>query len=69
MANDFEPDVYNVVEKGARAKRKVEQAGLMYLLIGALHNQLRDDGYCGFDKESATADVIAEIVNAVEGWS
>ncbi len=67
--SDFEPDVYDVIEKGAREKRKVEQAGLMYLLIGALHNALQDDGYCGFEKGSPTGDVIAEIVNAVEGWS
>jgi hypothetical protein len=69
MAKDFEPDVYNVIEGGARERRKVEQAGLMYLLIGALHNKLQDDGYCGFEAGSPTADVIAEIVKAVEGWA
>lgn len=69
MANDFEPDVYNVIEGAPREARKVEQAGLMYLLIGALHNKLQDDGYCGFEKGSATADVIAEIVAKVEGWA
>lgn len=67
MNKDFEPDVCNVTEGGAREKRKVEQAGLMYLLVGALHNKLQDDGYCGFEAGSATADVIAEIVKAVEG--
>jgi hypothetical protein len=69
MSKDFEPDVYNVIEGGAREKRKIEQAGLMYLLIGALHNKLQNDGYCGFEAGSATADVIAEIVKAVEGWA
>jgi len=67
MDKDFEPDVINVIEGGARERRKVEQAGLMYLLIGALHNKLQDDGYCGFEAGSPTADVIAEIVKAVEG--
>jgi hypothetical protein len=67
MDKDFEPDVCNVIEGGARDKRKIEQAGLMYLLIGALHNKLQDDGYCGFEAGGATADVIAEIVKAVEG--
>jgi hypothetical protein len=67
MSKDFEPNVFNVIEGGAREKRKIEQAGLMYLLIGALHNKLQDDSYCGFETGSATADVIAEIVNAVEG--
>jgi hypothetical protein len=67
MNKDFEPDVYNAIEGGARDKRKIEQAGLMYLLIGALHNKLQDDSYCGFEAGSPTADVITEIVKAVEG--
>jgi hypothetical protein len=69
MSKDFEPNVYNVIEGAGREKRKIEQAGLMYLLIGALHNKLQDDSYCGFEAGSATADVIAEIVKAVEGWA
>lgn len=66
---DFEPDVYNVIEAAPREARKVEMAGLMYLLIGALHNKLQDDGYCGFEKGSPTADLISEIVAKVEAWA
>ena len=51
----------------ARDARIASEAKLMWLVIGALHNAIVDDGRCVIEADGATADVLREIVNRVEG--
>ena len=51
----------------AREARIASEANLMWLVIGALHNAIVDDGRCVIEADGATADVLREIVNRVEG--
>ena len=45
------------------------EARLMYLVIGAVHNMIRDNDVCRIVAGSETDRVICEIVNRVEGWA
>lgn len=54
-------------EAEARAARIASEAKLMWLVIGALYNGIVDDGRCVIEADGATADVLREIVNRVEG--
>ena len=51
-----------------RDARIASEAKLMWLVIGALHNGIVDNGRCVIEADGATADVLREIVSRVEGW-
>ena len=65
--DDLEQLLAEVEALKAREARIASEAGLMWLVIGALYNGIVDDGRCVIEADGATADVIAEIVNRVEG--
>jgi hypothetical protein len=50
-----------------REGRKQDEADLMWLVLGAIHNVLADNGRCEIMSGTPTAHIIAEIVNRVEG--
>lgn len=65
--DDLEQLLAEVEALKAREARIASEAGLMWLVIGALHNAIVDDGRCVIEADGATADVLREIVNRVEG--
>jgi hypothetical protein len=52
----------------ARDALIANEAGLMWLVLGAIYNGIRDDGRCVIVAGSETDEVITEIVSRVEGW-
>jgi len=54
--------------KQARDALIANEAKLMWLVLGAIYNGVRDDGRCVIEAGSETDKVITEIVSRVEGW-
>ena len=52
----------------ARDALIANEARLMWLVLGAIYNGVRDDGRCVIEAGSETDKVITEIVSRVEGW-
>jgi hypothetical protein len=52
----------------AREALIANEAKLMWLVLGAIYNGVRDDGRCVIEAGSETDKVITEIVSRVEGW-
>lgn len=52
----------------AREALIANEAKLMWLVLGAIYNVVRDDGRCVIEAGSETDKVITEIVSRVEGW-
>lgn len=52
----------------ARDALIANEARLMWLVLGAIYNVVRDDGRCVIEAGSETDKVITEIVSRVEGW-
>ncbi len=51
-----------------RDARKADQAKLMWHVISAIYNAVRDDDVVKIVAGSETDKVLCEIVNYVEGW-
>lgn len=52
----------------ARDERKKDQSRLMWHVISAIYNAVRDDDVVKIVAGSETDKVLCEIVNYVEGW-
>jgi len=52
----------------AREALIANESRLMWLVLGALYNVVRDNGRCVIEAGSETDKVITEIVSRVEGW-
>ena len=52
----------------ARDALIANESRLMWLVLGAIYNVVRDDGRCVIEAGSETDKVITEIVSRVEGW-
>lgn len=66
MSRDFEVLMDEWRDTQVRDARIVSEAKLMWLVIGAIHNVIADDGRCVIEADGATADVLREIVGRVE---
>jgi len=65
--DELESLLAEVAEQEARDARKASEAKLMWHIIAAIHDHIASNGECVIRADSATSDVIAEIVNRVEG--
>lgn len=58
----------SLAEVAARDALIANESRLMWLVLGAIYNTIRDDGRCVIEAGSETDKVITEIVSRVEGW-
>lgn len=65
--DDLEQLLAEWEEAEARAARIASEAKLMWLVLGAIYNMIRDDDVVRIVAGSETDKVISEIVNRVEG--
>lgn len=64
--DDLEQLLAEVEALKAREARIASEAGLMWLVLGAIYNMIRDDDVVRIVAGSETDKVISEIVNRVE---
>lgn len=65
--DDLEQLLAEVEALKAREARIASEAKLMWLVLGAIYNMIRDDDVVRIVAGSETDKVISEIVNRVEG--
>jgi hypothetical protein len=66
--DELEQLLAEVEVQKAREALIANEARLMWLVLGAIYNGVRDDGRCVIEAGSETDKVITEIVSRVEGW-
>jgi hypothetical protein len=66
--DELEQLLAEVEVQQARDALIANEARLMWLVLGAIYNGVRDDGRCVIEAGSETDKVITEIVSRVEGW-